>query len=125
VWLQVYGAHPGSAPRVRQGEDDAGRTRRRRILTGRAYVMQTHDKTRIGDDGPPLQGLAVLQHAPRAERSEDQAAICDSHRCRYPSGVLDLELPLAPTRLLDNVPEFDPGPLLTADDQPDRCFAYE
>jgi hypothetical protein len=122
----VYGTRPriGSS-RPGGGESAAGRTRRRRVLTGRAYVLQTHDKTRIGDDGPRLPGLAVLQYAPQAERSEGQAAICDSDRCRYPSGVLDLELPLTPTRLLDYVPEFDPGPLLTADDQPDRCFAHE
>jgi hypothetical protein len=58
VWLQVYGVRPRIGSLRPKGEDAAGRTRRRRILTGRTYVMQPHDKTRIGDDGPRLPGLA-------------------------------------------------------------------
>lgn len=49
---------PGSAYRARQGEDAAGWSCAAKDPHGRAYVMQTHNKTRIGDNGSRLWGLA-------------------------------------------------------------------
>jgi hypothetical protein len=58
VWLQAYGARPRiGSTRPADGMLLDGPAPRR-TLTRRTHVVQLHDKTRVGDDGPRLPGLA-------------------------------------------------------------------